>query len=441
MTTGQVPGVDDLWSAPPVSCACGHGDIGAEMDRQRPLVARAIAGDHRAFGQLYDEHVDDVYRYLLAWTGEGASARELTEQVFNGALTWLKVIADGEGDLAAWLITMARDAVVQYRGTGWVTGPDQLDSGPHDVFSAVQQLDDAQRETIVLRLLLGHSLAHTAHLAGYSGRVVEELQLAGCSSVWQMLSGMPVEPPPPGSEELRPRWFERCLAGAHLDPASDAGLSDVVAVADALRQGAAEHVPLPDDVFVNRLREQLLRTMEGGDGAERPRRPRRPGRLGRTVGLIRFHVARHPWVATTIAASAIGVVFGLQVAGGTPTRSTCGNRPCLVTTTAAAATSEDGGLGVPPVSSGPDSTDPSTTAPIQSTTSASAPSTTRAQGAAPSTAPPTTAPRTTRTTQRPTTTRRTTTTVRKTTTSRRPTTTSGSTTSSTEPQQGSPGGP
>lgn len=420
MTTGQVPEVDDLRSAPTTQCPCGRADVAAEMDRQRPLLERAIAGDASAFAELYEDQVDDVYRYLLAWTADDASARELTGQVFHGALTWLPVIADGEGDLAAWLVTIARDSVVQHRGAGWAAGPDQVQGQSSDVLVAARQLDDAQREVLVLRLLLGHSLAHTAHLAGYSAGVVSELQLAACSNIWELLSGTDVEPAPPGGQELRPRWFEGCLEGAYFDPSGDPGLSDVLAVADALRQAAPRQVPLPDDMFLQRLREQLLGEL--GGGAATPR-PRPAGGIGRAFGLVRFQVARHPWVATIIATSAIGLVFGLQVASST--RSACGDGPCLASTTAASAASQ-AGVGVPSEPSLGTTTIFTTTSAAPSST---LPPTTRAPAAAPSTVPPTTAALTTRTTQQTTTTQR----RGKPSTTRPPTTTEPQTTTTTPP--------
>lgn len=397
MTTGQVPGVDDLRSAPTTPCPCGRGDLASELDRQRPLLERAIAGDAGAFAELYEEQVDDVYRYLLAWTADDASARDLTEQVFHGALTWLPVIADGEGDLAAWLMTMARDSVVQQRGAERAASPEQVEGQSPDVLVAARQLDDAQREVVVMRLLLGHSLAHTAHLTGYSPRVVSELQLAACSSIWELLSGTTVDPAPPGSQELRPRWFEGCLEGAYFDPSGDPGLSDVLAVADALRQAAPQQVPLPDDVFLQRLRGLLLGEF-GGGGAETAR-PRPAGGIGRMFGLVGFHVSRHPWAATIVAASAIGLVFGLQVVSNSGTRSACGAGPCLASTTESTAPPQ-AGIGAPTV--------PTLGATTIFTTTSAAPSTlpptTRAPAA--SSTVPTTVARTTQTTQRVTTTTR-----------------------------------
>jgi RNA polymerase sigma-70 factor (ECF subfamily) len=397
MTTGQAPGVDEPRSAPTAPCPCGRGDVAVEMERERPLLERAIAGDSSAFAELYAENVDDVYRYLQAWTGDEASAGELTEQVFRNALTWLPVIAGGEGDLAAWLLTSARDAVVQHRGSGWVAAAERSDEPAPDVLMAFNQLDDAQREVVVLRLLLGHSLAHTAHLAGYSTRVVGELQLAACTSIWERLSGAPVEAPP-GPQDQRVRWFERCLEGAYLDPAGDPGLQDVLAVADALRQAAPRQVPLPGDAFVQRLRQQLVGEMGGEAAPLRRHLPRGGNRLTGAFALVRHHVGRHPWVATVIAAAAIGLIFGIQIANSTGTRSACGNGPCLASTTDTTV-AEQAGVGVPTVSSGPDLG--ATT--LLSTTTApptTLPQTTRPRTTAPATAPPTTAPALTTTTRR-----------------------------------------
>ena len=395
MTTGQVPGVDDLRSAPTALCPCGRADLAIEIQHQRPLLERAIAGDGRALAELYDDHADDVYRYLRAWTADDASAKELTEEVFVGVLAWLPAIVEEAGDMATWLLTMARDAVVQHRSSGWVAGPEPVSSQSPDVLLAAGRLDDAQREVVVLRLLLGHSLDHTAHLAGYSAQVVAELQLAACSGIWQMLSGTTVEPAPPGSQEQRPRWFEGCLEGAYGGTAADPGLADLLAVADALRQAAPEQVPLPDDAFVARLRRRLLDELAG----DAPERPLPSSGVGRALALARFHIGRHPWVATVVAASAIGLVLGLQAAGNSGTRSACGGEPCLSSTTEATAAPQ-AGAAAPLPTLGPTTI----LTPTSSSPSSTRPPTTRAQTATPSTAPPTTAAQT-QTTRQTTTTR------------------------------------
>jgi RNA polymerase sigma-70 factor (ECF subfamily) len=178
------------------------------MAGQRPLLERAAAGDREAFARLFDDQVEGVYRYLLAWTGDRAEAAELTGQVFRDALGWLPATAGGEVEAGAWLIAMARDAVAQRRGSGWIAGP----AGPEgasapatDAVAAVARLGDPEREVVVLRLLLGHSLAHAARLSGYSRRAVLELQLAACLAVWELTGGSRAGPGPATGRPRRPR--------------------------------------------------------------------------------------------------------------------------------------------------------------------------------------------------------------------------------------------
>ena len=90
----------------------------AELAGQRPLLEGAAAGDREAFARLYDLQVDGIYRYLLAWTGDPAEAARLTAEVFAGAFSWLTVTRGVEGEVAAWLTAMARDAVAQRLGPG-----------------------------------------------------------------------------------------------------------------------------------------------------------------------------------------------------------------------------------------------------------------------------------------------------------------------------------
>jgi RNA polymerase sigma-70 factor (ECF subfamily) len=171
---------------PPDACPCRHGNVPAETAGQRPLLERAAGGDREAFALLYDDQVEAVYRYLLAWTGNPAEAASLTRQVFHTALAWLPSATRTEVEAGAWLIAMARDAAAQREGAAGVpgeVGPTGTLGPAAGAVAAVARLGDPEREVAVLRLLLGHSLAHTATLSGYSQRAVMELQLAACLSI------------------------------------------------------------------------------------------------------------------------------------------------------------------------------------------------------------------------------------------------------------------
>jgi DNA-directed RNA polymerase specialized sigma24 family protein len=434
-------------AASAAACPCHRGaDPAAEVAYLRPLLERAARGDREAFARLFLTQVDGVYRYLLAWTGERAAAKDLTERVFRAAQAWLPVAAGGEtgvphaepidaGGIGAWLVALARDAVAQRRQAGWMPegsgrgGPGDplgvprrdgrqggapVERGPEetpaaDPLAAVTLLGDPQREVVVLRLLLGHSVAHAAQLSGYSQRAVIELQLAACLAIRRPMGpprgdgptepALAADPGPPGR---RAAEFQRRLERWDLDlVADDPELADALAVAAALRQAAPSLVVAPDRGFVLGLREALAgdRPQAAGDG------PLRRARLA--WAALRVEVARRPrpFAATAVAAAAILLIFALQ-AFGSPRPPPCVGRRCPATSIPAAA----------PASA--------TAAPLtslrQATTTTSPPPTTAPAAvstAPPATRPPSMAPRTTR--------------PPRTTTTRRPTTTAATTTSTT----------
>jgi RNA polymerase sigma factor (sigma-70 family) len=71
----------------------------------------AAAGEHDAFGQLFDRHADAVYNYLLRRTADWSVAEDLTAAVFLHA--WRRrgeVVFDGDSALP-WLLGVARQLV------------------------------------------------------------------------------------------------------------------------------------------------------------------------------------------------------------------------------------------------------------------------------------------------------------------------------------------
>ena len=270
----------------------------ARRDRgPAPLLERAAAGDREAFAQLYDAQVEGVYRYLLAWTGNRQQAADLTSQVFHAALGWLPTAARNE-EVGAWLIALSRDAVAQRRGSpgadgsagadaagaggspgasgspgtdgspgasgecgiprpGWPPGRGRRTRG--DARAAVARLRDPEREVVVLRLLLGHSLAHTAHLSGLSQRAVLELQLAACLSVRKLTGGASADPDSAARTAASAEEFERRLGRWEIDlSGADPSLAAALVAADALRQAIPGSMVAPTADLVARLRQDLL---------------------------------------------------------------------------------------------------------------------------------------------------------------------------------------
>jgi DNA-directed RNA polymerase specialized sigma24 family protein len=252
--------------------------VPAEIAGQRPLLERAATGDREAFAQLYDAQVEGVYRYLLAWTGDRQEAADLTGQVFRTALGWLPSAHDRE--LGAWLIALARDAVIERPGS--VRAPGVAGSprvarlvdfagaagaaegdGPRgaagDAVAALARLGDPEREVVILRLLLGHSLAHTAHLSDLSQRAVLELQLAACLTVREPTGGAGAGLGPAARTAAPADDFDRRLGRWEVDLAgADPSIADALAAADSFRRAIPGYVVAPTSDLVARLRQDLL---------------------------------------------------------------------------------------------------------------------------------------------------------------------------------------
>ncbi|HET7516688.1 MAG TPA: hypothetical protein VFN05_03105, partial [Actinomycetes bacterium] len=272
----------------------------AELAGQRLLLERAATGDREAFALLYDTQVTGVFRYLLAWTGSPAEAADLTAQVFHSATGWLPAITGPEGEASAWLTAMSRDALAQRQavpgsGGGAVAAGD-------DVLAAVARLREPEREVAILRLLLGHSLDHTAHLSGYSHRATMELQLAACLAVHELTTATPAgDGAAPSAEE-----FERRLGLREADlTGADPVLTGTLTAAGSLRRAAPGLVADPPVELVQRLRREVR---DSGF----PTRARRSAGPPRGPRGIAGWLARRPWVATAVATTGIVVVLALQ---------------------------------------------------------------------------------------------------------------------------------
>ena len=77
-------------------------------------VARAAAGDRRAFERLYREHADRVYSLCVRMCGDRTAAEELTQDVFVRA--WEKLtLFRGESSFSTWLHRLAVNVVLNAR--------------------------------------------------------------------------------------------------------------------------------------------------------------------------------------------------------------------------------------------------------------------------------------------------------------------------------------
>jgi DNA-directed RNA polymerase specialized sigma24 family protein len=370
-------------------------EAGAQIDGDQDLPARVAARDRRSFAEdIFDQYAEAVYRYVLAWTADSTVAAELTAQVLRTAVTRMERLAEPGADVEARTIALARAAVARRtearsriqdappRNVGAFAASEPVPL----LLAAVGRLDNAQREVLILRQLLGRSTEHAARLLAFDPPVVDELERAASATLWRQVN--------------------------HAQDTRAVSAWDALTVTAALRQGARAWLPPPSQAVMAELRERLLADVDPAASPPAGSEPAgEPGAAPRRLSssLVAFAARRRWLLAGCVASAALGTVAALTI-GQAGQTSSCAQSGCVVTTTAPAA--GNGG----PAGSGPtegslilptSTTRPSESAafPARSSTSTQTTVASTTTTAVPGTStPPTTRPRrTTTTTTRPTT--------------------------------------
>lgn len=169
----------------------------AEVEK---LAAAAAAGDSDAMGQLYEQYVDAIYRYVHAKTRDHATTEDVCSDV------WLRVVRaipaytpTGKG-FPSWLFTIARNTTMDsfrshVRRPSTPSGDMlHLDSpaievGPEEaalrheaanqIAAALRDMPARQAQTITLRFFDGLSVAEVASVTGTSVAAVKSAQHRG----------------------------------------------------------------------------------------------------------------------------------------------------------------------------------------------------------------------------------------------------------------------
>lgn len=168
------------------------------------VIDRARNGDRAAFGELYDMHVDSVYRYLLYRVREPSDAEDITSEVFTRAFANIHRYKWQGKSFLAWLYTIARNAVTDRRRRDRPTV--ELDNayglaaeGPtaHDLAvrgedvqalrGAVKHLTGEQQEVLTLRFVENLSSREVANILGKNEGAIRALQFRALGRLRKIL--------------------------------------------------------------------------------------------------------------------------------------------------------------------------------------------------------------------------------------------------------------
>ena len=148
------------------------------------LVRSAIL-DTDAFAELYERHVDRVYRYLLAITSNREEAADLTQQTFLKVLEALPRYREKHASFTVWIIRIAHNTAIDAirRKKPIAVWHESLEPSYSQTFGDpeyealrneeiehlkiwIQRLSPAKQDLLALRFAAGLSNQDIAHLTG-----------------------------------------------------------------------------------------------------------------------------------------------------------------------------------------------------------------------------------------------------------------------------------
>src|SRR6266545_2288220 len=272
---------------------------GAQMERDEPFPARVAAQDRRSFAEeIFDQHAQEIHRYVLAWTADTAVAGELTVQVLRTAVKRMERLSEPGTDIEARLVALARAAVARRaEARSQSPGPLVRNTGAFTPSEPVPLLLDT-----------------VARLLAFDAPVVAELERAAYATLWRRLN--------------------------HAQDTQPVSAWDALTVAAALRQGAQSWLAPPDEAVLTGLREQLLDEVDPDRGGAAAAASEEAGGRRRLLAAMLAAAGRHRWLlAGCMASAVIGMVAALTIGQAGQSSSCSGSGTCLVPTTESVADS------------------------------------------------------------------------------------------------------
>jgi len=90
-------------------------NVARDAPTEEELVVRAKGGDRAAFADLYEMHLDRVFRYFFYRTGHRQDAENLTEQVFLKAWQAIPTYNHRGAPFSAWIFRIAHNLLIDHR--------------------------------------------------------------------------------------------------------------------------------------------------------------------------------------------------------------------------------------------------------------------------------------------------------------------------------------
>ncbi len=168
------------------------------------LITQAQKGSADAAGQLYERHYRSIFRYLFYRTGDHHAAEDLTGEVFLKMVQALPAYRVTAATFRTWLFQIARNLSIDHFRRGKTHPQMALDErlpsgeqGPESAADrrltgarlqqAVAQLNEEQRDVVLMRFVEGMPIAEVAVALHKSEDAVKGLQRRGLMALRDLL--------------------------------------------------------------------------------------------------------------------------------------------------------------------------------------------------------------------------------------------------------------
>lgn len=173
------------------------------------LVQQAAAGNADAVATLYDQHQQDIFRYIVSRVQNQHTAEDLTAEVFTRMVANIASYTQTDIPFRAWLYRIARNLIVDHYRQSKKRNTVELDAASHltqassnpgdqvaqqltveRVQQALTTIDPIQREVVVLRFIVGLSLHEVAITLDKSIAAIKSQQHRGLNALRAALQAM-----------------------------------------------------------------------------------------------------------------------------------------------------------------------------------------------------------------------------------------------------------
>jgi RNA polymerase sigma-70 factor (ECF subfamily) len=172
------------------------------MDADERHQIEAAQQDPAKFGELYEQHFERIYAFVVSRVRDRAAAEDITAEVFHRALAALPAFQLRGAPFATWLFRIAANALADRykRGTREVllgsdapepsVEPEAERSDRHaDLFRFVNDLPADQRRVIVERFVEQRSIREIALRLNRTEGAVKQLQLRALQNLRVRMEG------------------------------------------------------------------------------------------------------------------------------------------------------------------------------------------------------------------------------------------------------------